>query len=165
MRKLSTTLAMMSLLAPMGASALGIGDIKLRSALNQSLNAEIPLVLSGGDSLADVKIALASPEAFAKAGLERHYFLTKLRFTAVQKPDGGYAIEVSSNDVMREPFVSFLVDVNWPRGRVVREYTVLLDPPATFSDRALVDANPPSVFERPADAYQETAETPASSRT
>jgi pilus assembly protein FimV len=164
-RKLSKTLAMMSLLAPMGASALGIGDIKLRSALNQSLNAEIPLVLSGGDSLADVKIALASPEAFAKAGLERHYFLTKLRFTAVQKPDGGYAIEVSSNDVMREPFVSFLVEVNWPRGRVVREYTVLLDPPATFSDRALVDANPPSVFERPADAYQETAETPASSRT
>lgn len=165
MRKLSRTLAMMSLLAPMGASALGIGDIKLRSALNQSLNAEIPLVLSGGDSLADVKIALASPEAFVKAGLERHYFLTRLRFTAVQKPDGSYAIEVSSNDVMREPFVSFLVEVNWPRGRVVREYTVLLDPPATFSDRALVDSNSPSISERPAESYRPTAETQVSSRT
>ncbi len=162
MRKLSTTLAMMSLLAPMGASALGIGDIRLRSTLNQSLSAEIPLVLSGGDSLSDVKIALASPEAFAKAGLERHYFLTKLRFNAVQKPDGSYAIEVSSNDVMREPFVSFLVEVNWPRGRVVREYTVLLDPPATFSDRALVDSNSPSVYEQPSDRYQQSAEAETS---
>lgn len=162
MRKLSTTLAMMSLLAPMGASALGIGDIRLRSTLNQSLSAEIPLVLSGGDSLSDVKIALASPEAFARAGLERHYFLTKLRFNAVQKPDGSYAIEVSSNDVMREPFVSFLVEVNWPRGRVVREYTVLLDPPATFSDRALVDSNSPSVYEQPSDRYRQSAEAETS---
>lgn len=145
MRKLSRTLAMMSLLAPMGASALGIGDIKLRSALNQSLDAEIPLVLSGGDSLADVKIALASPEAFVKAGLERHFFLTKLRFAAVQKPDGNYAIEVSSNDVIREPFVSFLMEVNWPHGRVIREYTVLLDPPPTFSDRALAETDSPSI--------------------
>lgn len=160
MRKLSKTLAMMSLLAPMGASALGIGDIRLRSALNQSLNAEIPLVLSGGDSLADVKISLASPEAFAKAGLERHYFLTKLRFSAVQKPDGSYAIEVSSSDVMREPFVSFLVEVNWPRGRVIREYTVLLDPPATFSDRALVDSSAPSVSEQPSEDVAHTAEAP-----
>lgn len=161
MRKLSRTLAMMSLLAPMGASALGIGDIRLRSALNQSLNAEIPLVLSGGDSLADVKIALAPPEAFAKAGLERHYFLTKLRFNALQKPDGTYAIEVSSNDVMREPFVSFLVEVNWPRGRVIREYTVLLDPPATFADRALVDASAPAVSPHPNKDVAQTAETPA----
>ncbi len=164
MRKLSKTLAMMSLLAPMGASALGIGDIRLRSALNQSLNAEIPLVLSGGDSLADVKISLASPEAFAKAGLERHYFLTKLRFTAVQKPDGSYAIEVSSNDVMHEPFVSFLVEVNWPRGRVVREYTVLLDPPATFSDRVLVDSRSPSVFAQPNDDHPQTADAQVSPR-
>jgi len=154
----------MSLLAPMGASALGIGDIKLRSALNQSLNAEIPLVLSGGDSLADVKIALASPDAFAKAGLERPFFLTKLRFAAVQKPDGSYAIEVSSNDVIREPFVNFLVEVNWPRGRVVREYTVLLDPPATFAEQTLVNPNAPSVVERPADGYRQTAEIQASPR-
>ncbi|CAI8777034.1 pilus assembly protein FimV [Methylocaldum szegediense] len=159
MRKLSTTLAMMSLLAPMGTSALGIGDIRLRSTLNQTLSAEIPLVLSGDDSLADVKVTLASPEAFAKAGLERHYFLTKLRFNAVQKPDGSYAIEVSSNDVMREPFVSFLVEVNWPRGRVIREYTVLLDPPATFSDHALADADVPSVYEQPMDRHWQPAET------
>jgi len=161
-RKLSKTLAMMSLLAPMGASALGIGDIKLRSALNQSLNAEIPLVLSGADSLADVKISLAPPDAFAKAGLERHFFLTKLQFTAVQKPDGSYIIEVSSNDVMHEPFVSFLVEVNWPRGRVVREYTVLLDPPATFSDRTIAEPTSPSVFERPTRSSERTAETQSS---
>jgi pilus assembly protein FimV len=153
---------MMSLLAPMGASALGIGDIRLRSTLNQSLSAEIPLVLSGGDSLTDVKITLASPEAFAKAGLERHYFLTKLRFSAVQKPDGSYVIAVSSNDVMREPFVSFLVEVNWPRGRVIREYTVLLDPPATFSDHALADSNSPSVYDQPSDRYRQLAEADTS---
>lgn len=152
MHKLSKTIAMMGLLAPLGASALGVGDIRLHSGLNQSLNAEIPLVLSGADSLDDVKVSLAGPEAFAKAGVERQYFLTKLQFSTVQKSNGQYAILVSSREVMREPFLNFLVEVNWPQGRVLREFTVLLDPPASLPEEAMAETAPPAV-ERPYGAY------------
>jgi len=136
-RKISVTLAVMSVLAPLGASALGIGDIRLRSSLNQTLNAEIPLVTSGSETLDDVKVSLASPEAFSKAGIERNYALTKLRFKPVQKRDGSYAIRVSSQDVIREPFLNFLLEVNWPQGRMLREFTVLLDPPSTFKEETV----------------------------
>lgn len=137
MRKFSKTMAVMGLLTPLGASALGIGDIKLHSALNQLLNAEIPLVTSGSESLSDVRVTLAPPDAFARAGIERHYALSKLRFTPVQKPDGSYVIKVSSQDVIREPFLNFLVEVNWPQGRLFREFTVLLDPPAAYREPAV----------------------------
>lgn len=143
MRKISVTLAVMSVLAPLGASALGIGDIRLRSSLNQTLNAEIPLVTSGSESIDDVKISLASPDAFSKAGIDRSYALTKLRFTPIQKRDGSYAIRVSSQDIIREPFLNFLVEVNWPQGRMLREFTVLLDPPSTFKEPSISSAELP----------------------
>ena len=144
MRKISTTLAVMSLLAPVGASALGIGEIKLRSSLNQTFKAEIPLVTSGSESLDDIKVNIASAEAFGKAGIDRHFFLTKLRFTPTQKPDGSYVVQISSQEVVREPFLNFLVEVNWPNGRVLREFTVLLDPPSTFKEESVTSSNLPT---------------------
>jgi len=135
-RKISKTLALMSLLAPLGANALGIGDIRLHSALNQSLNAEIPLVTSGGEELADVRVSLAPAEAFARAGIERHYSLSKLRFSPQQKADGSYVIKVSSVESIREPFLNFMIEVHWPQGRLQREFTVLLDPPASSAQEA-----------------------------
>jgi len=133
-RKIPKTLALMSLLAPLGANALGIGDIRLHSALNQSLNAEIPLVTSGGEELSDVRVSLAPPEAFARAGIERHYSLSRLRFSPQQKADGSYVIKVSSQGSIREPFLNFMIEVHWPQGRLQREFTVLLDPPASFQE-------------------------------
>jgi FimV-like protein len=142
---LSKTIALMGLLTPMGVSALGIGDIRLHSALNQSLSAEVPLVLSGGESLDDIKVSLAAPEAFAKAGVERHYFLTRLQFSAARASNGNYVIRISSRDVMREPFLNFLVEVNWPQGRMLREFTVLLDPPATLPEETVAETMAPAV--------------------
>lgn len=156
MQKLSRTIAVIGLLAPLGASALGVGDIRLHSALNQSLKAEIPLVLSGPENIADVKVALAGPEAFAKAGVERQYFLTKLNFEAIRKPDGSHAIEIRSRDVMREPFLTFLVEVNWPQGRILREFTVLMDPPATLPDAGFAETEPAFVA-RPTRRYEPAA--------
>ena len=111
MRKISKTLALMGLLAPMGANALGIGDIRLHSALNQSLNAEIPLVISNNEELPEIRINLASQEAFSRAGIERHYALSKLRFKPQQKADGSYVIRVSSVEAIREPFLNFMIEV------------------------------------------------------
>lgn len=129
MSEVTNTLVVLGLLVPMGATALGIGEIRAHSALNQRLNAEIPLVLSGNDSLQTLQIRLASPEAFARAGVERSQNLTQLRFTAVAKSRGEYVIQVSSSDVVHEPFLDFLMEVESPAGTSLREFTLLLDPP------------------------------------
>jgi pilus assembly protein FimV len=133
-RKISTTLALIGMFAPWSASPLGIGDIRLQSALNQALNAEIPLVSLDAAALADIRVTLASPEAFARAHIERNYQLTKLRFTIQAASDGGYVIKVSSKEPIREPFLNFMIEVYWPQGRLQREFTVLLDPPDSFQE-------------------------------
>lgn len=156
MRKISKTLALMSLLAPLGANALGIGDIRLHSALNQSLDAEIPLVTSGDDDISEIRVALASQEAFAKADIERHYLLSKLRFKPQQREDGSYVIKVSSQEAIHEPFLDFMIEVYWPQGRLQREFTVLLDPPASFQEPA--DGYEAELAET--EPYQHTYEAP-----
>lgn len=144
MRKLSKTLTLVGMLAPFGANALGIGEIQLNSALNQTLSAQIPLHAASGEDIDEVKVSLASPEAFAKAGLERHYSLTKLRFTPEKGPDGNFVILVSSTESIREPFLNFIIELHWPQGRMQREFTVLLDPPASSNVAEGVEELPDS---------------------
>ncbi len=110
--------------------ALGLGELKLDSALNQPLKAEIELVDSAGLSEWEIKPVLASAEAFDRYGVDRSYFLTKIKFIVA-----GDKIELSTREGVTEPFLNFLVELNWPSGRVVREYTVLLDPP-TFEQQS-----------------------------
>ena len=121
------------LLAPAAAWALGLGEIRLSSALNEPLSAEIDLVAATPEELAALSAGLASPEVFARYGLDRPAFLTSLEFSVGRGQDGRSVLLVRSRDAITEPFVSFLVDVNWPRGRLLREYTVLLDPPAMLA--------------------------------
>lgn len=109
------------------ASALGLGEITLHSALNQPLNAEIQLLETDGLSPEDIVARLASPEAFAKAGVERGFFLNDLRFTPVLRGGRG-VIRVVSNKPVTEPYLSFLVQLARPNGDLLHEYTVLLDP-------------------------------------
>ena len=77
MRNLTKTLAVVSLLAPASGHPLGIGDIKLHSALNQNLDAEISLVVSAGENLSDIKVSLAPPDKFDEAGVPWTYFLVE----------------------------------------------------------------------------------------
>ncbi len=128
-RKLALALALLGLVALPPAHGLGLGQITLRSALNEPLDADINLLSGGVDDTSMVKVKLATPEAFQRAGLDRPFVLTKLRFRVVEAGDGGLRVEVTSEDPIREPFLNFLVEVNWPNGRLVRQYTVLLDPP------------------------------------
>jgi pilus assembly protein FimV len=121
------------LLTPAAAWGLGLGEIRLNSALNQPLSAEIDLVAATPEELAALDAHLASPEVFARYGLDRPAFLGSLDFTVGRGQDGRAVLLVRSRDAISEPFVSFLIDVNWPRGRLLREYTVLLDPPAMLA--------------------------------
>ena len=107
------------LLAPAAAWALGLGEIRLGSALNEPLSAEIDLVAATPEELAALSAGLASPEVFARYGLDRPAFLTSLEFSVGRGQDGRSVLLVRSRDAITEPFVSFLVDVNWPRGRLL----------------------------------------------
>lgn len=132
MRNLTKTLAVVSILAPASAYPLGIGDIKLHSALNQNLNAEIALVVSPGEDISDIKVSLAPPAKFDEAGVAWSYFLSKIKFEPIVKSNGAVVIKLSSNEALKEPFLDFLLQVSWPKGNLFREFTVLVDPPAVY---------------------------------
>lgn len=132
-RKLSLAVALVLGITPLGSHAVGLGNIHLNSALNQYFDADIDLLSVEQEEIVDIKVELASPEAFRRSGIDRPFILSKLRFQAEQTQDGKAVIRVSSRDPIREPFLNFLIEVNWPKGKLLREYTVLLDPPATLA--------------------------------
>ncbi len=132
-RNLTKTLATVSLLIPASAYSLGIGDIKLHSALNQELDAEISLLVSADENISDIKVRLAPPEKFDEAGIPWNYFLSRIKFEQVTRADGSTIVKLTSNEVLREPFLDFLLEVIWDKGNLYREFTVLIDPPATYT--------------------------------
>src|ERR1700726_3082892 len=109
--------------------ALGLGEIHLNSALNEPMNADIDLIAATPDELTALRATLAGRDAFTRYGIDRPQFLSSLTFKVGKGKDGRDALLVRSTDAIPEPFVTFLVEVNWARGRLMREYTVLLDPP------------------------------------
>ncbi len=129
LRKLVLAIATASALSSGMAHALGLGEVTLQSALNQPLVAEIELLEVRDLASDEVLPSLASPDEFTKAGVDRQYFLTDLKFTPVLKANGKSVIRVTSSKPVREPYLNFLVEVLWPNGRLLREYTLLLDPP------------------------------------
>jgi pilus assembly protein FimV len=117
---------------PMWADAAGLGKITVYSALGQPLRAEIQIAATR-DELAGMTARLAPDEAFKQANVD-HYAqpLSQLRF-AVEKRAGGAVVKVSSSKPINDPFLDFLVELNWSSGRLVREYTFLLDPPEVIA--------------------------------
>jgi pilus assembly protein FimV len=117
-----------AMLTPQALYALGLGDIKLNSALNQPFDAEIELVSASADDLSALRATLASGDTFARYGLDRPQFLSDFAFQ-VARSGSRDVLRVTSIKPVTEPFVTLLVEASWPRGRLLREYTVLLDPP------------------------------------
>jgi len=114
---------------PSSALALGLGDIRLNSPLNAPLDAEIELVNATPEELASLRVQLASRETFARYGLEWPAFLSSVTLAKAKGDSGRDVLRVRSSEAITEPFLTLLVDANWGRGRLVREYTLLLDPP------------------------------------
>lgn len=135
-------------LAGGNAHALGLGGLRVQSALNQPFVGEIDLLDVKPDELDTVKAGIATPGEFSKAGAERYHYLTKLRFSPQISPRGDTVIRVSSREPIREPFMDFLVQVAWPKGTLVKEYTVLLDPPVSTA-RAAPRVEQPVARSRP----------------
>jgi pilus assembly protein FimV len=113
---------------PAASNALGLGDIESSSHLNQPLHARIELLAANAADANQIQVRLASPDVFNRVGVARPDFLSSLRFTpSVQ--GGKPVILVTSDAPIQEPFVNFLLEVSWPQGQLLKEYTVMLDPP------------------------------------
>lgn len=108
---------------------VGLGELELKSALNQRFDAEIELTSVGDLETDEILPNLASQSDFDRVGVERNYELTDLRFNVRVREDGQYIVQVTSTRPIIEPFLNFIVEAIWPTGRILREYTVLLDPP------------------------------------
>jgi pilus assembly protein FimV len=128
--RLRVAILAVSLLAvvPGVSSALGLGPIQLKSGLNAPLNAEIELTATP-EELASLKAQIASRDTFSRYGLDYPSFLTGIQVKIIRATDGRDIISLSSTAPMVEPFATILVDASWARGRNLREYTVLFDPP------------------------------------
>ncbi|MFP6815341.1 MAG: FimV/HubP family polar landmark protein, partial [Pseudomonadales bacterium] len=127
---------------------LGLGEIEVDSALNEKLNAEIELIDASGLQPAEILVSLASNEDFKRVGVERLFQLTDLSFEVTYGSRGIATIAVTSSRPITEPYLNFLVEVLWPSGRLLKEYTLLLDPP-TFSPAPAPAVSAPRRSEAP----------------
>lgn len=116
--------------------ALGLGEITLHSALNQPLEAEIELLQVADLSSSDLLVRLASADVFSRSGVDRLFFLNDLRFTPLLRGSKS-VIRVVSSQPVREPYLNFIVEVARPNGALLREYTLLLDPPGSSAYRTV----------------------------
>ncbi|EPL07753.1 FimV/HubP family polar landmark protein [Pseudomonas sp. CF161] len=141
-RKLVLAIAAASALSSGMAHALGLGELTLKSTLNQPLVAEIELLDVKDLTAAEVVPSLGSADDFAKAGVDRQAFLNDLSFTPVINASGKSVLRVTSSKPLSEPMVKFLVQVMWPNGRLLRDYSVLLDPSKFSAQTAEAAAKP-----------------------
>ena len=161
-RKLVLAIAAASALSSGMAQALGLGGLTVKSSLNQPLLAEIELTQVQDLNSAQVVPSLASSAEFAQAGVGRTAVLDDLTFTPIVTPGGKSVLRITSSKPIRDPYVKFLVQVLWPNGRVLREYSLLLDPPKVSPQAAAAaTAQLPSTAPGTAPAQAPTAEAPA----
>lgn len=121
------------------ASALGLGDIELESYLNEPLSARIEILNTEGLLPTQILVKLASERDFERVGIERNFFLSGINFQVVVDTGGESYVAVTTREPVREPFLDFVLETKWPSGRLLREYTVLLDPPV-FDDGIVISA-------------------------
>ncbi|WP_348751026.1 FimV/HubP family polar landmark protein [Pseudomonas rhodesiae] len=148
-RKLVLAIAAASALSSGMAQALQLGEMTLKSKLNQPLSVEIELLDVGGLTASEITPSLASSQAFVDAGVDRQAFLNDLTFTPVVNPNGRSVVRVTSSKPLPDSYIRFLLQVQWPNGRLMRDYSVLLDP-AKFDQPAATTAAPAPRLSAPA---------------
>jgi pilus assembly protein FimV len=131
--------AVLALAAPCAVEAAGLGRLTVLSSLGAPLNAEIELVSLQAGEEDGLTARIASLEAFREAGIEPSAALSSVRFAIVRR-EGKPIIRVTSSQPINEPFVDLLVELEWNGARLVREYTMLLDPPEYKGPQAIAAA-------------------------
>ena len=114
---------------PLAADAAGLGKLKVISALGQPLRAEIDLIAVPKDEVDLITARIATSEAYKQAKIEQQEGLSAVRFAVEKRPNGEPYLKITSAQAFNEPFLDLLIQLDWPSGRLLREYTILLDPP------------------------------------
>jgi pilus assembly protein FimV len=164
LKKSAVAAALFFITVSSNVHALGLGALDMRSALNQPMNAVIDLTSASGTDLSKIKVSIASQQAHDRTGLSRARILADFKFSVEQDNRGNTFIRVTSSDAIHEPFLEFLLELEWPRGRLLREYTVLVDPPVTMPARAPVPVTPVSRAPAPVVQSPVRQSRPASAR-
>lgn len=125
----ATAIALLGSLASLSAHALGLGRVSVQSALGEPLRAEIEIVEINAEEAASLQASVASAEAFRAAGLEYSAAVTNVQISLQRRADGRAYLRLSSSRPVSEPFVDLILEARWASGRVVRDYTMLFDPP------------------------------------
>ena len=163
-RKSVVAAAMLMLSVSPQIFALGLGDIDMRSALNQPMDAVIELTSATANDMDNIRVSLATLQEHARVGMTKAAILADFRFTVEKGASGKPVIRIRSDELVREPYLEFLLELDWPRGRLLRQYTVLVDPPVTMPATAPVPAAPVSQAATPAPATRAPVSPPPVSR-
>ncbi|HLD09345.1 MAG TPA: hypothetical protein VJB68_04805, partial [Methylophilaceae bacterium] len=131
-------------LMPFAAQAAGLGRLNVISGLGEPLNAEIELLSTTPEELSSLTAVIASEEAYAAQGIERIALHSLIKVEPSKKADGTPILKLTSQQPVSDPFLDMLIQVDWPTGRLLREYTALLDPPGYSAGAA--SSSPPMVM-------------------
>jgi pilus assembly protein FimV len=123
------SLAVCLALLPFTAGAAGLGKLTVLSGLGEPLNAEIELLAATKEELSSLSAVIAPDNVYAEQGIDRAAALNSIRVELTTKPDGGSVLRLVSSQPVNDPFLDMLIQVEWSNGRLLREYTALLDPP------------------------------------
>ncbi len=140
--------------------ALGLGRLNVQSALGETLKAEIEVTSISSEEAATLTLRVASPEAYRAAGVDYNSVLASSHVQLVKLPDGRTVLRVNSDRAVLEPFVDVLIEANWSSGRLMREYTMLFDPPSSRAVQAAAPAVSAVAGESPAPAASAPAAPP-----
>ena len=140
------------------AAAVGVGEYELNSYLNQPLDMEVSLHEVGDLTAEEILVNLAPQTEFDAAGVDRTYFLNRLEFAVEVTSKDTAVLHITTDPPVREPYLNFLVEFLWPTGRLMREYTVLLDPPS-FAETTTTTA--PVITRAPEPVSRTPAPSPA----
>lgn len=158
LRQLVLACGLTSLVLSPYASALGLGEVKLKSTLNQPLEAEVKLLDTRDLTAEQILVALASPADFERNGVDRLFFYTEFQFQVDLAAADGPKVVITSRNPVREPYLNFLVEARWTAGRLLREYTLLMDLP-TFDDDVATPAVRSAVTNTPSQQPRATTST------
>src|ERR1051325_5984143 len=133
---LSVVLGVCIALCPSAGYSLGLGKLHVKSGLNEPLNAEIDITTITDSELRGLNVSLASRADFEAAGADRVPMLSQIKFIVAKRADGRPYLQLKTDSPVEEPFLHLLLQLEWPGGRLVREYTALVDPPAYMVGKA-----------------------------
>jgi pilus assembly protein FimV len=146
------------------AAALGLGRLNVQSALGETLRAEVEVTSITAEEAGSLKLRIAPPEAYRAAGVEYNAVLSGANVTLARRADGRQVLRVTSDRAVLEPFVDVIVEATWSSGRLVREYTMLFDPPSARVASTPPPAVAPVITPAPEPAPTAAAPAPRPSR-